>query len=498
MNLKPLDRSDIHTPQYPERILQFGGGNFLRGFVDWMVDILNESSDFQGSVVMVKPTEKGDYHQLREQQGLFHVILKGQKKGVYHQQVDLISCVSRIIQVYDQWDEFIKTAEIASIRFVVSNTTEAGIAFSSSDTKEMRPPQEFPAKLTLWLYHRFKTFQGAEDKGCILLPCELVVGNGTLLKHCILKYAAHWGLDQEFQDWINNHNQFCNTLVDRIVSGYPGDQAEKIQSDLGYKDSQLVSGELYHSWVIEGSSELKDELPFHKTSLNVQFVDDVTIYHDLKVRVLNGAHTALVPVAYLCGYKTVHQSFSDPYITQHIESLLSEEVTPTLDLRFEQVQSFIGDVLERFRNPSLQHELLSIALNSTSKFATRLLPTLKDYFHLKEHLPARIILSLAALLKFYQGRWNGSQIPLKDNRETLLVFQQQWEAFQDKTISPDQLVLTLLSNTSIWGEDLSKIKGLVTAVTNCLKLIDQQGVSEVVKHFDKANIKSIETNDRTD
>lgn len=483
--LKTLNRNNARlTSQYPEKVLQFGGGVFLRGFVDWMIDILNQNSDFNGSVVMVKPTPKGDYYQLREQQGLFHVMLEGTDNGKGLKEIHLVKCISRIIHAYQQWDEFMETATLPGLRFVVSNTTEAGITFDKNDQLAHSPPKEFPAKLTRWLFHRFNTFEGAEDKGCIILPCELIQGNGDQLQNCIIKYAKAWKLDPGFQNWITHHNYFCNTLVDRIVSGFPHDQAQEIQQKIGFNDSELVAAEWYHSWIIEGPRLLKDELPFEKTRLKIRLVDDITQYHDLKVRVLNGAHTSLVPVAYLCGFEMVHESFQDPLIRKFIECLLFDEVAVTVKLPPQQVQGFIQDVLERFRNPALKHQLLAIALNSTSKFSARLLPTLKDFINQNRVLPRHIVFSLAALLKFYQGSRQDQSIELRDGEETLEFFKNKWEAYHQQQITSNELVLSILSNSNIWGEDLTAVAGLSEAVRVCLLAIEIQGIHHCLEQID--------------
>jgi len=302
--MQNLNRQITNKPKtLPLKVMQFGGGNFLRAFVDWMVHVLNQETNFNGGVVVVKPTERGDYQVLKSQDGLFTVVLDGIKNSKLVAEKILVDCVQNVVNPYSEWDAYIEMAKSPDIRFIVSNTTEAGIRFNAADAFEGNPPKEFPAKLTLWLYHRFQHFGNDITKGCILLPCELVEDNGEALKAAVLQYTAHWNLDGDFVNWIYTANHFCSTLVDRIVSGYPLDRADKIHSELGYEDKLLVSGEYYHSWVIKGPELVRKELPFAKTDLNVEFVHDLVPYREMKVRILNGAHTSMVPVGYLAGHR---------------------------------------------------------------------------------------------------------------------------------------------------------------------------------------------------
>ncbi len=470
-----------------EKILQFGGGNFLRGFVDWMIERLNEETNFNGDIVIVKPTEEGDYKVLKAQDGLFHVILNGTQSD--ETEIRLITCINRVIHAYNEWDAFLKTAETPSIRYIISNTTEAGITYRDLDTNFDQPPKEFPAKLTLWLYHRFAFFQGAPDKGCILFPCELIDQNGLQLKECILRCINCWSLNEDFKYWIQNHNYFCNTLVDRIISGYPHKEKDSLISKLGYDDNLLVAGELYHSWVIEGPELVEEELPFHKTNINVKFVEDVSLYSMLKVRVLNGAHTAMVPVALLMGLKYVDEAIKHRLVGHFVKSLLKEEVSPTLKLVSIEVNTFIEDVLERFQNPTIKHQLQSIALNSISKFRTRLLPTFKDYYELNNSLPPCIVFAFAALIQFYQGTLDGKDVTLSDNQEMISTIQSQWSLSLKKRITLLQMTTSILSNDILWGEDLTRYERLATEICTWLERFDQYGVAKSLDQFNTSGLR---------
>jgi len=465
----------------PLKIMQFGGGNFLRAFVDWMVQILNEETDFNGGVVIVKPTERGDYQTLKNQEGLFTVILDGIKNGELIAEKKLIDCVQEIVNPYSEWKSYLALAENPDLRFVVSNTTEAGIKFNSEDKFEDNPPKEFPAKLAVWLHHRFQFFNGDISKGCIFLPCELIEENGVALKKSILQFADHWNLEDDFKSWVNSANHFCNTLVDRIVSGYPNDRADEIINALGYKDELLVAGEYYHSWVIQGEGIVQKELPFGQTDLNVEFVDELGPHREMKVRILNGAHTSMVPVGYLAGIRFVKEAMDDEVISNYVESLLQEEVAKTLDFPESVKQKYAADVLDRFRNPLLKHQLISISLNSTSKFVARLLPTLKDYFASENELPEKIVFGLSALIRLYKGEFNGEKIELKDDLKVLDFFHATYEKLDSQKLSLSEVVELILGNSDIWGKDLTKIEGLTNHVVKNIQSIDNKGIKETLK-----------------
>ena len=481
--LKILNRKTANKPvHHPLRVMQFGGGNFLRAFCDWMFDVLNKTTDFNGSVAVIKPTERGDYTELKNQEGLFHVALDGIRNGKLVSEVTLVESVSKVIQPYTEWNDYLALAEQPEMRFVVSNTTEAGIKFSSSDKQTDCPPYEFPGKLTLWLYHRFNYFKGAADKGCIVLPCELIEDNGDALQKTVVQYAEHWDLEPEFITWIINCNYFCSTLVDRIVSGFPTDRKVAIEQQTGYKDDLLVAGEVYHSWVIKAPPIVQKELPFSKTDLNVVFVDDLKDYREMKVRILNGAHTSLVPVGYLAGIRTVKESMEDDLVSNHILQVLSKEIKPTLtNFPEKDIDTFINAVLDRFKNPTLKHFLIAISLNSTSKFQARLLPAFKEYTQTNGHFPKRIAFSLACLIRFYKGEFSGENIPVNDDASILEFFKDEWGQVTEQRQTLADLVTNVLSNTDIVGENLATYNGLVQFITNSINSIDEVGVKECLK-----------------
>jgi tagaturonate reductase len=452
-----------------------------------MVQILNEEADFNAGIIVIKPTSKGDYQMLKSQDGLFTVVLNGNDKGALVTKTKLVSCVQQVLNPYTEWSTYLDLAKNPDIQFIVSNTTEAGIKFNPEDHYVDAPPKEFPAKLTIWLFHRFQHFGNDLGKGCVMMPCELIEANGDTLKSAILNYSKTWRLGDDFLSWINNANHFCNTLVDRIVSGYPTGKAKQVQHQLGYIDELMVVGEQYHSWVIEAPNAVTRALPFHKTDLKVTFVDDIGPFREMKVRLLNAAHTAMVPVAYLSGMAYVNETMEHPLLSGFIESCLKKEVNPTLPFPEDHKQAYINDVLDRFRNPALKHRLIDIALNSTSKFVTRLLPTLKDFYGREGLLPKNIVFAFSALIQFYEGEFNGKKIELKDDARTLDFFQGNWIKLNSGSLSLDQMVHIILGNVSIWESDLTQFQGLAKAVCTHLTAIKKYGMLEALSRLHKIN-----------
>lgn len=467
--------------KYPEKVLQFGEGNFLRAFVDWQIDKMNKEADFNGSAVVIAPTKRGNVEKVNKQDGLFTLYLQGVKDGKAVKEHLVINSISRGINVYEAYNEFLKVAEQPELRFITSNTTEAGIVFDENDKLEDKPQNSFPGKLTSFLYHRFKVFNGDKKKGFIILPCELIDRNGDKLKEIICQYAKLWNLEKEFIEWINTSNTFCNSLVDRIVPGYPKDTIEEIIEELGYEDNLVDIGEQYYLWVIEGPAWIENELPTGKANLNVKFVNDMSPYRTRKVRILNGAHTALVPVAYLCGLDTVRQSVQHEIIGKYIKELIYEEIFPVIDLPEEELIGFANDVLERFANPFVNHYLMSIALNSISKYETRDLPTLLEYVELKKKLPKKLVFSLAALIKFYKGKRGNEDINLSDDKDVLELFKSAWEKYDGTGGSLRAMVTEILGYEKSWKRNLNEVEGLTDAVTEYLYKIEESGIQEAIK-----------------
>ncbi len=424
--MKRID--EIKTkPSRTERIIQFGEGGFLRGFADWMLQKLNDGGRYSGSVAVVQPIEQGLGDRLNQQNGLYTHIIRG-VEGVETQVIDVIS---RCINPYEDYNAYLALADNPDMRVIVSNTTEAGIAYSEQDKPDDTPPKSFPAKLTALLHRRFT--KGLD--GFILLPCELIDKNGEKLQEIVLKYAEDWKLGENFINWVNQNNHFCSTLVDRIVTGYPRD--EKI--DLGYEDSMVNTSEFFHLWVIEGDKRLAEELPFNQIGLNVIWTDNLEPYRTRKVRILNGAHTSMVPYALLKGFDTVKSCMDNSEMLDFIKKCIYEEIIPTLDLPQKELTDYADNVLQRFSNPYIKHYLSSIALNSVSKFKVRVLPSILEYIKRQGKNPPTLLKGFGALIKFYKtGQPN-------DNPEIMEFM---------KKASVDEI----LSSVKLWDQDLSFLR----------------------------------------
>ncbi|OEJ99404.1 altronate oxidoreductase [Flavivirga aquatica] len=478
--MNALNRDMVDTNTYTERVIQFGEGNFLRAFANWMIHKMNKQAGFDAGVVAIQPINQGLIKLLNEQDGLYTLYLNGIKNGKAISEYEVIDCIQRGINPYENYNDYLINAENPDLRFVISNTTEAGIAYNVNDKLENTPQSSFPGKLTSLLYKRFQFFGGASDKGMIIIPCELIDKNGYHLKRIVLQYADDWNLGSDFIEWINEDNIFCNTLVDRIVPGYPRDKMETITKTLGYKDNLVVEGEQFHLWVIEGPETIKEEIPAEACGLNIVFTNNMEPYRTRKVRILNGAHTSLVPVGYLYGINRVRESIEDPVVGEFLKDAIFNEICPTLDLPDAELNQFANDVLDRFKNPYLEHELISISLNSISKFKTRVLPSILEYIKKKNELPSHLLFSLASLITFYKGERGSESITLKDDEKVLKFFKTQWENQDTSTV-----VKTTLSNIDFWGIDLTTYKGLEQNVLKYLEAIQEKGMQNALKDFIK-------------
>ena len=476
--MRLLNKQTATKVERTERIIQFGEGNFLRAFVDWIVYNMNEKADFDSSVVIVQPIEKGLVDMLNEQDCLYHVNLQGLDKGEVVNSLTRIDVVSRALNPYHQFDEYLKLAEQPEMRFVISNTTEAGIAFDPACKLDDAPASSYPGKLTQLLYHRFKTFNGDLTKGFIIFPCELIFLNGHHLKDCIRKYIEHWNLGEEFSKWFEQACGVYATLVDRIVPGFPHKSIEAIQENLQYKDNMVVQAEVFHLWVIEAPQEVAKEFPADKAGLNVLFVPSEAPYHERKVTLLNGPHTVLSPVAYLAGLNIVREACQHEVIGEYINKVMFEELMETLNLPKEELKVFAEDVLERFNNPFVDHQVTSIMLNSFPKYQTRDLPGLKTYLERKGTLPKGLVLGLAAIITYYKGgvRADGAEIVPNDAPEIMQLLSDLWATGCTRKVAEG-----VLEAENIWGENLNLIPGLTDAIKGYLDDIQEKGLMEVVK-----------------
>lgn len=470
-------KSAMAAKSYPERIIQFGEGNFLRAFTDWIIFKMNKEADFNSSVVIVQPLAGGMVDMLNEQDGLYHVNLQGIDHGKTVDSIDLIDVVSRGLNPYYQFDEYLKLAENPDMRFVISNTTEAGIAFDDSCKLDDAPAASFPGKLTQLLYHRYKTFNGAMDKGLIMLPCELIFHNGTELEKCIEQYIALWNLGEDFKNWFENACGVYCTLVDRIVPGFPADTIGQIQERIQFEDKLVVKAEIFHLWVIEAPESVAKEFPADKAGLNVLFVPSEKPYHDRKVTLLNGPHTAMAPVTYLSGVDTVREAVEHDVLGKFVHKVMYKELLETLDLPKEELEKFAGDVLDRFRNPFVKHFVTSIMLNSFPKFKTRDLPGLKIYLERKGELPLGLVLGLAAIITYYKGGKRGDvEIVPNDDKAIIDLLHDLWA-----TNDVARVAEGVLAAEFIWGENLNLVAGLQSKLIEFLSSIQEKGMLETVK-----------------
>ena len=472
----------------PEKVLQFGEGNFLRAFTEGFVDIMNETAGFNGKVVICQPRPprpNGTCDKINEQEGLYTLITRGQENGESISRTRVISCVSRCLNPYREYHEFIKCASNPQLRFIVSNTTEAGIAYDPECSLADEPASSFPGKLTQFLYERYKNGL----PGFIILSCELIDRNGDELKKCVNRYIEQWGLSGEFREWVDDHNVFCSTLVDMIVPGFPKAEAEDIWEELGYRDELIDAAEVFGAWIIEGPQSIKDELPVERAGLPVRIVDNVDVYKKRKVRILNGAHTAMVMAAYLSGMDIVRDCMQDEVIRGYMDRALKDEIIPVLSgMDKKELEEFSASVTDRFANPFIDHELLSISLNSAAKWKARIMPTVLEYYEQKGKLPRVLTFSFAAFLSFYHlGQENvGGALRAERNGEKFFIRDDEWilEEFLKLKDEPDEVLAeTIINNERMWEDSLRKLDGFCEAVVSDLALINEKGMYEAMKEI---------------
>lgn len=477
--INKLNRENLGlSSKYPIKVLQFGEGNFLRAFVDYAFQKLNHEVDFNAGIAVVQPLDNGMVHLLNDQDGLYTLFLNGVKKGEKIQEIELITNVVKGINTYTHFQDYLDLAKVESLEFIISNTTEAGIEFVESDTQEMQPPVSFPGKLSVFLFERFQFFHGDASKGLTIIPCELINYNADTLQDILLQYADLWQLGESYKNWLTQHCSFHNTLVDRIVPGYPRNEIEEYNSKLDYQDNLLVTAEPFFLWVIEGDEKLKQKLPFHKTDLNVKIVEDMQPFRTLKVRILNGVHTSMVPFSILYGNETVRETLDDAFTGAFVHQILFEEINGTLDMDASEIQSYAEEVLDRFRNPFIKHQLSDIALNSVSKFKVRVLPSLLEYVKSNQKLPIHLTFSLACLIRFYKKEWQDRILPIHDAQDVVAFFEHVWSSNDISNV-----VKQTLAHVDFWGQDLNEVQGLSEAVVLALHEIENNGIVNGFNHF---------------
>lgn len=469
--------NELPRTQYPVKILQFGSGNFLRGFADWMVQVANEKTGFNAGVSVVQSIS--NHKTLNQQEGIYTVVLKGIREEEFVSQRYKIDVIQRVVNPNEDFDSFLREALNPDLQFIISNTMESGIVFSSLDTSVTTVASTFPGRLTQLLYHRF---QHKLDNSLLVLPTELIEQNGIILRSCIQQYSTHWGLPPQFNTWLTTRVTFCNTLVDRIVSGFPKKSKESVYKELGYSDEMVVEGELFHMWAIEGPRWIEEVLPFKKAGLNVIYTHDLVPYWLRKVRILNGAHTCMACVGYLAGLQTVREAIEHPVIGNYIKRMIYDDILPHIPGDLLELEKYAEEVINRFRNPAIDHQLLSISLNSFSKFSMRVLPSLVQVDR-NGLVYERLAFALAAMLLFYRGLNDELEIPLKDSEEVIVFMRKVWQEGNGSKEGMMDLCSKVLAKKNWWGNGLIDAPHLVERTGHYLYAIDQQGIIESLKEL---------------
>ncbi len=480
-NLSVIKSNAVQKPEtsvfeLPERVLQFGTGVLLRGLPDYFIDKANRQGLFNGRVVVVKSTDAGGTDAFEAQDGLYTLCVRGIDKGEKAEENLISSAISRVLSAKQQWDDILKCAHNPQLQIIVSNTTEVGITLVEEDIRQ-KPPASFPAKLLAFLYERYKACGGKADGGMVIIPTELIVGNGDRLAEIVFALSRHNKLEEGFMQWLKANNTFCNSLVDRIVPGKPAAEAkQKIEDDLGYTDELLIICEVYRLWAIEGDEKVKKILSFAPADSGVIIAPDIEMYRELKLRLLNGTHTLSCGLAFLSGFNTVKEAMEDQAFGGFVHDLMLSEIAPAIPVKVDaaEAERFGLQVLDRFRNPFINHQWISITMQYTSKMKMRVVPVLQKYFADHNKVPRHIALGFAAYLLFmkavkkessgYQGEWNGKSYPINDDKA--VYFFEQWKKYE-----ADEMVQQVFSDTSLWGTDLSALPGFVQAVQTLLKAL---------------------------
>jgi tagaturonate reductase len=474
----------------PERVLQFGTGVLLRGLPDYFIDKANKKGVFNGRVVVVKSTDGGDAVAFDNQDGLYTLCMRGLVNGQSVEENVICSAISRVLSAATQWELVLKCAHSSELNIIISNTTEVGIELVKEHINA-NPPSSYPAKLLAFLYERYKAFDGSAKAGMVIVPTELISDNAKKLKAIIFELAEFNGLEDNFIQWLEQHNHFCNSLVDRIVPGKPSaDKKSLLEAQLGYQDDLITMSEVYSLWAIEGNQQVKEVLSFASVDERVIITDDITQFKELKLRLLNGTHTMSCGVAFLAGFTTVKQAMADKALGNFVKQLMVKEIARAIPYPVveKEATDFSAKVIDRFSNPTIEHQWISITLNYTSKLKMRVVQVLHRYTELYSAVPEKISIGFAAWLLFmkvvkkegnvYFGELNGQPYPIKD--EMAEYFFTHW-----KNLSTENLVKTVLSDLALWDADLTKIPGFENSVTDNLVQIMQEGVLSVIQKAEK-------------
>lgn len=473
--MKHLTADIVTAPTRPIRIIQFGEGNFLRAFLDWQVQQMNNAGLFNGSIAVVQPLATGRIADLETQDRLYTTLIEGIKDGEKYRKAEVNTSIAQTVNPYVDWDAYLGLADNPDARIVVSNTTEAGIALDDADTAETIPPKGFPAKLTHLLHRRFEN----KLPGFVIIPCELIDDNGVALKAAVHESARRFGFGDEFAAWIDAENTFCSSLVDRIVPGYPREQEQALWEEFGYEDHNIVKAEPFLLWVIEGPAWVADVLPLQKAGISAIIATDLKPYHDRKVFLLNGPHTTMAALARLDGIETVGDVMADTDFRAFIEAEMNDDIMPVVDLPHGELVTFAHQVEERFENPYVHHSLDSIALNGVSKYTARLLPVVHANAAKGRPLPRRVVLALAGILYTYAGRGGEKAKPF-DGPDVRAIF--------EAALTTDDYIGTILADKRLWGSDLTEIPGLAQLVRDDFASIETAGVRATIAALATASL----------
>lgn len=481
--IKKLNKTTTEKTGRPIQVLQFGEGNFLRAFVDWSIDIANEKGVMNTGVVICKPRNSSEKKSLttidllKMQDQMYHVYLEGIENKEPRKDIRLVKCVMDAIHPYEEYAKYEEYMLLPELKMIISNTTEAGIRYEEGDDLSACPPQSYPAKVTALLYKRFKHFSGDPTKGIAVICCELIEDNGSTLHDYVIRHAKYNHLGDDFINWVELYCPFCDTLVDRIVPGFPHDSIGQIKEEIGYDDNLVVRGELYHLWVIGGAGyeEVQKLLPLDKAGLNVTFMPSIKQFRDKKVRILNGSHTGMVAIALMMGCQTVMDAFNTPDIERFINQMVEQEVIPMIEEDPDELRRFAASILERFYNPHVRHLLKSISLNSLSKWEARNYPTLRDYWFKAGKMARYECMTFAALMAYYSPK---SGFEPDDTPEFVQYIRANWDAS-----NLEATMTKIVTQSGIFTVDFSEIEGFIPTVAQYVKDIEELGMAAALKKF---------------
>lgn len=481
--------------ELPEKVLQFGTGVLLRGLPDYFIDKANRQGLFNGRIVVVKSTSQGDSLAFDKQDGLYTLCIRGLQNGQRVEENSINSSISRVLSANEEWQAVLECAHNRHLQIIISNTTEVGIQLVNDDIRH-HPPKSYPGKLLAFLYERFKAFEGSDKSGLVIVPTELIPDNGKKLESIVLELAHLNGLEDAFIEWLETCNYFCNSLVDRIVPGKPDAAAlQELETQLGYKDELLTMSEVYRLWAIEGNDQIKNVLSFAQADEGVIIAEDIDIYRELKLRLLNGTHTLSCGLAFLAGCDTVKQAMDDHAISNFIADLMQHEIAPAIPYNVDlaAAQDFGQKVLDRFRNPHIKHQWLSITMNYSSKMKMRCIPVLEKHYEGTDAVPEAFALGFAAYIYFmkavtkkdgkYYGEFNGQEYLIQDDQAA--VFYKRWTG-----LTPAALVTEVLGDSAFWDVNLLSLPGFKQAVIDKLSSIMNNGMKETIESIPAKKVEA--------